>query len=71
MLVNVLAIVLKVFWIEAALFWRDMVTPYKTQNGERPLQGSFKREAPVAAGYLSTDIVLLNPISIFFANSSG
>ncbi|XP_021517647.1 interleukin-1 receptor-like 1 isoform X2 [Meriones unguiculatus] len=32
MLVNVLVIFLKVFWIEAVLFWRDMVTPYKTQN---------------------------------------
>ncbi|XP_051008611.1 interleukin-1 receptor-like 1 [Acomys russatus] len=32
MLVSVLVIVLKVFWIEVALCWRDIVTPYKTQN---------------------------------------
>ncbi|EGV92289.1 Interleukin-1 receptor-like 1 [Cricetulus griseus] len=32
MLINVLMIVLKVFWIEVALFWRDIVTPYRTQN---------------------------------------
>ncbi|XP_052049119.1 interleukin-1 receptor-like 1 isoform X1 [Apodemus sylvaticus] len=32
MFINVLVIVLKVFWIEVALFWRDIVTPYKTQN---------------------------------------
>ncbi|KAL1771711.1 interleukin-1 receptor-like 1 isoform X1 [Sigmodon hispidus] len=31
-LINVLVIVLKVFWIEVALFWRDTVTPYRTQN---------------------------------------
>lgn len=32
MFINVLVIVLKVFWIEVALFWRDIMTPYKTQN---------------------------------------
>lgn len=32
MLINVLVIVLKVFWIEVALFWRDIVTPYRIQN---------------------------------------
>ncbi|XP_028631224.1 interleukin-1 receptor-like 1 isoform X1 [Grammomys surdaster] len=32
MFINVLVIVLKVFWIEVALFWRDIVTPYKTWN---------------------------------------
>uniref|UniRef100_A0A8C6RS41 Interleukin-1 receptor-like 1 n=1 Tax=Nannospalax galili TaxID=1026970 RepID=A0A8C6RS41_NANGA len=30
--VNVLVIVLKVFWIEIALLWRDIVTPYKARN---------------------------------------
>ncbi|XP_031224690.1 interleukin-1 receptor-like 1 isoform X2 [Mastomys coucha] len=32
MFINVLVIVLKVFWIEVALFWRDIVTPYKTRD---------------------------------------
>uniref|UniRef100_A0A8C6I2H0 Interleukin-1 receptor-like 1 n=1 Tax=Mus spicilegus TaxID=10103 RepID=A0A8C6I2H0_MUSSI len=32
MFINVLVIVLKVFWIEVALFWRGIVTPYKTRN---------------------------------------
>ncbi|KAH0503985.1 Interleukin-1 receptor-like 1 [Microtus ochrogaster] len=32
MFISVLVIALKVFWIEVALFWRDIVTPYKIQN---------------------------------------
>ncbi|XP_053444505.1 interleukin-1 receptor-like 1 [Nycticebus coucang] len=32
MLINGLAIILKVFWIELILLWRDIVRPYKTRN---------------------------------------
>ncbi|XP_069844529.1 interleukin-1 receptor-like 1 [Dipodomys merriami] len=32
MLINVLVIVLKVFWIDVVLLWRDIVSPYKTNN---------------------------------------
>uniref|UniRef100_G1RX36 Interleukin 1 receptor like 1 n=1 Tax=Nomascus leucogenys TaxID=61853 RepID=G1RX36_NOMLE len=32
MLINVLVIILKMFWIEATLLWRDIAKPYKTRN---------------------------------------
>ncbi|XP_017509053.3 interleukin-1 receptor-like 1 [Manis javanica] len=32
MLINVLVIFLKVFWIEVILLWRDIARPYKTRN---------------------------------------
>ncbi|XP_033031501.1 interleukin-1 receptor-like 1 isoform X2 [Trachypithecus francoisi] len=32
MLINVLVIILKTFWIEATLLWRDIAKPYKTRN---------------------------------------
>ncbi|ELV11567.1 Interleukin-1 receptor-like 1 [Tupaia chinensis] len=32
MLINVLMIILKVFWIEMILLWRDVARPYKTRN---------------------------------------
>ncbi|XP_047378544.1 interleukin-1 receptor-like 1 isoform X3 [Sciurus carolinensis] len=32
MLFNVLVIILKVFWIEVILLWRDIARPYKTRN---------------------------------------
>lgn len=44
MLINVLVIVLKVFWIEVALFWRDIVTPYRIQNGEYQVQDFLHKE---------------------------
>ncbi|XP_058390641.1 interleukin-1 receptor-like 1 [Diceros bicornis minor] len=32
MLINVMVIMLKVFWIEVILLWRDIARPYKTRN---------------------------------------
>ncbi|XP_077771058.1 interleukin-1 receptor-like 1 isoform X1 [Canis aureus] len=32
MLINVMVIILKVFWIEVILLWRDIARPYKTKN---------------------------------------
>nr|XP_024651336.1 interleukin-1 receptor-like 1 [Macaca nemestrina] len=32
MLINILVIILKTFWIEATLLWRDIAKPYKTRN---------------------------------------
>ncbi|KAM4866925.1 interleukin-1 receptor-like 1 isoform 1-T2 [Thomomys bottae] len=32
MLINVLVIVFKVFWIDVVLLWRDIASPYKTNN---------------------------------------
>lgn len=34
MLISVMVITLKVFWIEVILLWRDIVRPYKTRNGK-------------------------------------
>ncbi|XP_045684667.1 interleukin-1 receptor-like 1 isoform X3 [Phyllostomus hastatus] len=32
MLINIMMIMLKVFWIEVVLLWRDIARPYKTRN---------------------------------------
>lgn len=34
MLISIVVIVLKVFWIDLSLLWRDMARPYKTRNGK-------------------------------------
>lgn len=67
MFINVLVIVLKVFWIEVALFWRDIVTPYKTRNGEYLFSRfSSQGKVPLTLDYFFNDILLLNPISVSF-----
>lgn len=44
MLINVLVIFLKVFWIEVILLWRDIARPYKTRNGKRQVSSFTPKE---------------------------
>lgn len=45
LLINVMIIMLKVFWIEVILLWRDIARPYKTRNGKwQVLSCSSKEE---------------------------
>lgn len=46
MLVYVMMIMLKVFWIELILLWRDIARPYKARNGEWQVLSSLKKKVP-------------------------
>lgn len=52
MLVYVMMIMLKVFWIELILLWRDIARPYKARNGEWQILSSLKKRYLMALWHL-------------------
>lgn len=73
MLIIVMMIMLKVFWIEVILLWRDIARPYKTRNGKWQVSSfPLKRKGPImVVGYLSINLliaVLWNPDSPLLTN---
>lgn len=46
MLINIMMIMLKVFWIEVILLWRDIARPYKARNGKWQVSSSSKEKVP-------------------------
>lgn len=57
MLINIMMIMLKVFWIEVILLWRDIARPYKARNGK--WQVSFLQKKRYHNGFLSLTLLRL------------
>ena len=59
LLINVLVIILKAFWIEIILLWRDIARPHKTRNGKWQVSSFLQKSSIMAVGCLSNNLLIV------------